>query len=179
MQSLQYLLKLCSHPLLVTGENPPDHLVDLLKEIGVGSGGELHELHHSPKLVALQEILQECGIGSEISSPDASTAIGQHRVLIFAQHKVWNLSKLWTRILFFQAFHCHPFRKILVSWFNCLVQAFLDIIEKDLFQSHMKRWAIWCVLVSLYGVCFMPSSFAPTVYVPSNFIILQCHYKTV
>jgi len=102
-QALHYLLKLCSHPLLVTGENPPDHLVDLLKEIGVGSGGELHELHHSPKLVALQEILQECGIGSEISSPDASTAIGQHRVLIFAQHK-----------------------------------AFLDIIEKDLFQSHMR-----------------------------------------
>jgi hypothetical protein len=27
--------------------------------------------------------------------------------------------------------------------------------------------------MSLYGVCFMPSSFAPTVYVPSNFIILQ------
>ena len=88
MQALQYLLKLCSHPLLVTGESPPNHLVDLLKEIGVGSGSELHELHHSPKLVALQEILQECGIGSEISSPDASTAVGQHRVLIFAQHKV-------------------------------------------------------------------------------------------
>jgi TATA-binding protein-associated factor len=88
MQALQYLLKLCSHPLLVTGENPPNHLVDLLNEIGLGSGSELHELHHSPKLVALQEILQECGIGSEISSPDASTAVGQHRVLIFAQHKV-------------------------------------------------------------------------------------------
>lgn len=88
MQALQYLLKLCSHPLLVTGESPPNHLVDLLKEIGVGSGSELHELHHSPKLVALQEILQECGIGSEISSPHASTAVGQHRVLIFAQHKV-------------------------------------------------------------------------------------------
>lgn len=102
-QALQYLLKLCSHPLLVTGESPPDHLVDLLKEVGVGSGGELHELHHSPKLVALQEILQECGIGSEISSPDASSAVGQHRVLIFAQHK-----------------------------------AFLDIIEKDLFQFHMR-----------------------------------------
>ncbi|KAL6618657.1 hypothetical protein ACP70R_033796 [Stipagrostis hirtigluma subsp. patula] len=102
-QALQYLLKLCSHPLLVTGENPPGHLVDLLNDIGVGSGNELHELHHSPKLVALQEILQECGIGSEISSPDASAAVGQHRVLIFAQHK-----------------------------------AFLDIIEKDLFQSHMR-----------------------------------------
>ena len=88
MQALQYLLKLCSHPLLVTGESPPDYLVDHLKEIGVGTGGELHELHHSPKLVALQEILHECGIGSEISSPDASAAVGQHRVLIFAQHKV-------------------------------------------------------------------------------------------
>nr|BAD25208.1 putative SNF2 domain-containing protein [Oryza sativa Japonica Group] len=102
-QALQYLLKLCSHPLLVTGESPPDYLVDLLKEIGMGTGDELHDLHHSPKLVALQEILQECGIGSEISSPDASAAIGQHRVLIFAQHK-----------------------------------ALLDIIEKDLFQSHMR-----------------------------------------
>lgn len=95
MQALQYLLKLCSHPLLVTGENPPNHLVDLLNEIGLGSGSELHELHHSPKLVALQEILQECGIGSEISSPDASTAVGQHRVLIFAQHKVWKSIEIW------------------------------------------------------------------------------------
>ncbi|XP_047094513.1 TATA-binding protein-associated factor BTAF1 isoform X1 [Lolium rigidum] len=102
-QALQYLLKLCSHPLLVTGESPPDYLVDHLKEIGVGTSGALHELHHSPKLVALQEILHECGIGLEISSPDASAAVGQHRVLIFAQHK-----------------------------------AFLDVIEKDLFQSHMR-----------------------------------------
>ncbi|KAE8789291.1 modifier of transcription 1-D1 [Hordeum vulgare] len=102
-QALQYLLKLCSHPLLVIGESPPDYIVEHLKEIGMGTGDELHELHHSPKLVALQEILHECGIGSETSSPDASAAVGQHRVLIFAQHK-----------------------------------AFLDIIEKDLFQSHMR-----------------------------------------
>lgn len=102
-QALQYLLKLCSHPVLVIGESPPDYLVDHLKDIRMGSGDDLHDLHHSPKLVALQEILHECGIGSEISSPDASAAVGQHRVLIFAQHK-----------------------------------AFLDIIEKDLFQSHMR-----------------------------------------
>lgn len=90
-QALQYLLKLCSHPLLVIGESPPDYIVEHLKEIGMGTGDELHELHHSPKLVALQEILQECGIGSDISSPDASAAVGQHRVLIFAQHKVLSL----------------------------------------------------------------------------------------
>ena len=158
MQSLQYLLKLCSHPLPVTGENPPDHLVDLLKEIGVGSGGELHELHHSPKLVALQEILQECGIGSEISSPDASTAIGQHRVLIFAQHKVWNLSKLWMTILFFQAFRCHPFRKILVSWFNCLFSGFswhywegpISISYEKVSYMMCIDLAVWCVLHAFF-----------------------------
>ncbi|GJU13443.1 TATA-binding protein-associated factor BTAF1 [Tanacetum coccineum] len=64
---------------------------------------ELHKLHHSPKLVALQEILEECGIGVEASTSEGSVSAGQHRVLIFAQHK-----------------------------------ALLDIIEKDLFNSHMK-----------------------------------------
>lgn len=49
---------------------------------------ELHKVQHSPKLVALQEILEECGIGSEASSSDGTLSVGQHRVLIFAQHKV-------------------------------------------------------------------------------------------
>ncbi|KAL0725644.1 hypothetical protein Bca4012_040243 [Brassica carinata] len=48
-QALQYLLKLCSHPLL--------------------------------------EILEERGIGSDASSSDGTLSVGQHRVLIFAQHK--------------------------------------------------------------------------------------------
>nr|GEV56895.1 hypothetical protein [Tanacetum cinerariifolium] len=41
----------------------------------------------SPKLVALQEILEECGIGVEASTSEGSVSVGQHRVLIFAQHK--------------------------------------------------------------------------------------------
>ncbi|KAH7571606.1 hypothetical protein JRO89_XS04G0098800 [Xanthoceras sorbifolium] len=56
------------------------------------------------KLVALQEIMEECGIGVDASSSDGAVNVGQHRVLIFAQHK-----------------------------------AFLDIIERDLFQTNMKR----------------------------------------
>ncbi|KAG9442446.1 hypothetical protein H6P81_018300 [Aristolochia fimbriata] len=102
-QALQYLLKLCSHPLLVLGEKPPDSVIGVLSELSPGSTNilsDLHELHHSPKLVALQEILEECGIGLDAS---ISEGVGQHRVLIFAQHKF-----------------------------------FLDIIEKDLFQTHMK-----------------------------------------
>lgn len=50
---------------------------------------ELHKVQHSPKLVALQEILEECGIGSDASSSDGTLSVGQHRVLIFAQHKVF------------------------------------------------------------------------------------------
>ncbi|XVF56738.1 hypothetical protein PTKIN_Ptkin06aG0144500 [Pterospermum kingtungense] len=106
-QALQYLLKLCSHPLLVFGEKIPESLALQLSEILPGSSdiiSELHKPHHSPKLVALQEILEECGIGVDASASDGSVTVGQHRVLIFAQHK-----------------------------------ALLDIIEKDLFQTHMKN----------------------------------------
>ncbi|XP_052171300.1 TATA-binding protein-associated factor BTAF1 [Diospyros lotus] len=105
-QALQYLLKLCSHPLLVIGEKASNAFSCLLSELFPGSSdivSELHKLHHSPKLVALQEILEECGIGVENSSSEGSVSVGQHRVLIFAQHK-----------------------------------AFLDIIERDLFHTHMK-----------------------------------------
>ncbi|CAJ2655319.1 TATA-binding protein-associated factor BTAF1 isoform X2 [Trifolium pratense] len=106
-QALQYLLKLCSHPLLVLGGKIPDSLSTILSEVfpaGSDIISELHKLHHSPKLVALHEILEECGIGVDASGSEAAVGFGQHRVLIFAQHK-----------------------------------AFLDIIEKDLFQTHMKN----------------------------------------
>lgn len=105
-QALQYLLKLCSHPLLVVGEKLSESVKFMLSEVIPECGdivSDLHMLHHSPKLVALQEILEECGIGFDASSCENAMGGGQHRVLIFAQHK-----------------------------------AFLDIIERDLFQTHMK-----------------------------------------
>eukprot|EP01018_Ginkgo_biloba_P007683 Gb_19667 [translate_table: standard] len=107
-QALQYLLKLCSHPLLVVGEMPPDSLASQLSECmpdGKDIRASLHDLQHAPKLVALQEILEECGIGIAGSGSEGAAVAeaSQHRVLIFAQHKM-----------------------------------FLDIIEKDLFQAHMK-----------------------------------------
>lgn len=106
-QALQYLLKLCSHPLLVVSEKVPDQLSTILSELlpaGSEIISELHKLHHSPKLVALQEILEECGVGVDGSGSESAVSIGQHRVLIFAQHK-----------------------------------AFLDIIERDLFETYMKN----------------------------------------
>ncbi|XAR57644.1 Nucleoplasmin ATPase [Bertholletia excelsa] len=89
-QALQYLLKLCSHPLLVIGEKTKDSFSCLLSELFPANTNIISELHkpqHSPKLVALQEILEECGIGVDASSSEGSVNVGQHRVLIFAQHK--------------------------------------------------------------------------------------------
>lgn len=98
-QALQYLLKLCSHPLLVVGNDIPDSLSRVLSELFPASSDinlELHKLHHSPKLVALQEILEECGIGLDASTSEGTISVGQHRVLIFAQHKVMSTSNFTT-----------------------------------------------------------------------------------
>ncbi|XP_021726401.1 TATA-binding protein-associated factor BTAF1-like [Chenopodium quinoa] len=89
-QALQYLLKLCSHPLLVASDDAVDSLKHILSDLLPGSSdviSELHRLHHSPKLIALQEILEECGIGVDASNSESMINFGQHRVLIFAQHK--------------------------------------------------------------------------------------------
>ncbi|KAF3636642.1 hypothetical protein FXO38_24064 [Capsicum annuum] len=59
------ILKLCSHPLLMFGERVPESLSSIvLKLFSPGSNIvlELHHLHYSSKLVALQEILSEYGI---------------------------------------------------------------------------------------------------------------------
>ncbi|KAL8094289.1 hypothetical protein AgCh_035985 [Apium graveolens] len=39
---------------------------------GADIASELHKLHHSKKLVALQQILEECGIGLEASNSEGS-----------------------------------------------------------------------------------------------------------
>eukprot|EP00250_Pteridium_aquilinum_P022032 c25285_g1_i2 orf=410-6568(-) len=101
-QALQYLRKLCSHPLLVVDEMQQDHVNFLQSESGKDDKLNLHDLHHSPKLLALKEILEECNIGTQSGGEYLSEG-GQHRVLIFGQLK-----------------------------------SFLDIIERDLFQTHMK-----------------------------------------
>eukprot|EP00898_Chlorokybus_atmophyticus_P005845 jgi/Chlat1/6261/Chrsp44S05775 len=106
-QALQYLRKLCSHPSLVVDTAIPQHTAAVQAEGGLEA---MHKLHNAPKLLALQELLHNCGIGlpvsAEASLPGGEAQLdgGQHRVLIFAQLK-----------------------------------AFLDIIENDLFQKQMPQ----------------------------------------
>ena len=50
-QALQYLRKLCNHPLLVLNENDPSHRKIMEKH---KSGPPLHALSQAPKLYALK-----------------------------------------------------------------------------------------------------------------------------
>ncbi|KAG6814294.1 hypothetical protein H0H92_013419 [Tricholoma furcatifolium] len=97
-QSLQYLRKLCNHPALVLNKDK-DAINAALSHVG-GSANDLSDIQHAPKLQALRQLLMDCGIGT--ASPavqdsgkselidtvdDNSSAISQHRVLIFCQMK--------------------------------------------------------------------------------------------
>ncbi|KAI8999034.1 SNF2 chromatin remodeling protein [Trametes punicea] len=114
-QSLQYLRKLCNHPALVL-KNDKEAIKDALTKAGVSSpSGDLSDIQHAPKLLALRQLLLDCGIGiapgatgdttkSELVDTEETTtgAFSQHRVLIF-----------------------------------CQMKQMLDIIEADLFKQHM------------------------------------------
>ncbi|EGG04881.1 uncharacterized protein MELLADRAFT_116969 [Melampsora larici-populina 98AG31] len=110
-QALQYLKKLVNHPAMVIRPEVPQHQAIINK---LGSKG-YRDISHAPKLLALRQILRDCGIGlttattliETVTEDGAGTTtsggtIPQHRVLIF-----------------------------------CQMREMLDIIEHDLFKNHM------------------------------------------
>eukprot|EP01122_Echinamoeba_exundans_P015071 TRINITY_DN7005_c0_g1_i1.p1 TRINITY_DN7005_c0_g1~~TRINITY_DN7005_c0_g1_i1.p1 ORF type:complete len:1810 (-),score=400.65 TRINITY_DN7005_c0_g1_i1:40-5469(-) len=86
-QALQYLRKLCSHPKLVLNQAHPEYRT-IMKELD-SQGLTLDDISVAPKLVALRDLLLECGIGVTETGQDggATPTINQHRVLIFCQLK--------------------------------------------------------------------------------------------
>ncbi|OZJ02562.1 hypothetical protein BZG36_04331 [Bifiguratus adelaidae] len=88
-QALQYLRKLCNHPLLVINDKHPEYAAITNKL--ARSKSSLHDIENAPKLLALKQLLLDCGIGMDSdadNSPLASTAVSQHRALIFCQLKI-------------------------------------------------------------------------------------------
>lgn len=84
-QALQYLRKVVNHPSLVL---TPDHPKwGQLSNEFAQSG--LNDIRHSGKLLALRELLLECGIGSpdDDQYDQGANLLNQHRVLIFCQLK--------------------------------------------------------------------------------------------
>ncbi|KAF8969946.1 SNF2 superfamily chromatin remodeling protein [Flammula alnicola] len=114
-QSLQYLRKLCNHPALVL-KSDKEAIKSAFSHLGTASASaNLSDIHHAPKLLALKQLLLDCGIGCGASiGPDSQKtelidtvsenngSFSQHRVLIF-----------------------------------CQMKQMLDIIETDLFKAHM------------------------------------------
>lgn len=94
-QVLQYMRKLCNSPALVVTPKHPQYkeVMAYLDKYHM----DIRDIHYSPKLVALKNLLKECGIGltspPQVSSGGNSNnsallegnVISQHRALIFCQ----------------------------------------------------------------------------------------------
>ncbi|KAJ2722375.1 TATA-binding protein-associated factor mot1 [Coemansia sp. Benny D115] len=85
-QALQYLRKLCNHPALVLSPKHPlyDQVTNDLRQRGT----DLQSLEIAPKMQALKDLLNQCGIGVTPEAIDDTDAVSApHRALIFCQHK--------------------------------------------------------------------------------------------
>ncbi|ESO84154.1 hypothetical protein LOTGIDRAFT_229634 [Lottia gigantea] len=92
-QALQYLRKVCNHPSLVLTTSHPkyDMIMSRLKH----DKSSIHDIQHAPKLTALKQLLNDCGIGVGSSNTSGTSnilgtdvpVVNQHRVLLFCQLK--------------------------------------------------------------------------------------------
>ncbi len=80
-QALQYLRKVVNHPSLVLKPDHPKYR-KILNELSTANV-HLNDIKHSGKLLALKDLLLECGIGVE----NNDSIVNQHRVLVFCQLK--------------------------------------------------------------------------------------------
>ncbi|KAH8924423.1 hypothetical protein BT69DRAFT_1241102 [Atractiella rhizophila] len=91
-QAIQYLKKLVNHPALVFNPQEKSHM-DILERHGGGKGMmALNDVNHAPKLLALKQLLSDCGIGMSKESSSSPTSalpstVSPHRALIFCQLK--------------------------------------------------------------------------------------------
>ncbi|KAK2155101.1 hypothetical protein LSH36_249g03073 [Paralvinella palmiformis] len=84
-QALQYLRKVCNHPALVLTPQHPEYS-DIVAELK-HNNTSLHDLQHAPKLGALKQLLNDCGIGLTMADSTNTPVVNQHRVLLFCQLK--------------------------------------------------------------------------------------------
>ncbi|CAE7140157.1 unnamed protein product [Rhizoctonia solani] len=110
-QSLQYLRKLCNHPTLVV-KNATDEaaLASQFAIKGEANSKGMRDVRHAPKLLALRQLLNDCGIGTASSEDGEALKSGEDTDPISSQH----------RVLIF-----------------CQMRQMLDIIEEDLFRPLM------------------------------------------
>lgn len=88
-QALQYMRKLCNSPSLVLKETHKQY--SAIQAQLARRGSSIRDVAHAPKLTALRDLLQDCGIGVDSSGggelATATESVSQHRALIFCQMK--------------------------------------------------------------------------------------------
>lgn len=84
-QALRYLQNVCNHPKLVLNQSHPQY-TQILSQLQQ-QDSKLDDIHHSAKLPALKQLLQDCGIGVTESQSTTDFVINQHRALVFCQLK--------------------------------------------------------------------------------------------
>lgn len=88
-QALQYMRKLCNSPSLVVKEGHKQY--DAIQSRLARQNSSLKDIAHAPKLLALRDLLIDCGIGVDSSNggelPSEANYVSQHRALIFCQMK--------------------------------------------------------------------------------------------
>ncbi|KAI9729330.1 MAG: TATA-binding protein-associated factor mot1 [Claussenomyces sp. TS43310] len=87
-QALQYMRKLCNSPALVMKEGHKQY--EETQRLLAKQGTSLRDPSHAPKLMALRDLLVDCGIGTEPAAGEITTQasyVSPHRALIFCQMK--------------------------------------------------------------------------------------------
>ena len=88
-QALQYMRKLCNSPALVMKEGHKQY-AEIQTQLA-RQNSDIRDAKHAPKMMALRDLLVDCGIGVEAAAsgvvPTADQAVSQHRALIFCQMK--------------------------------------------------------------------------------------------
>jgi TATA-binding protein-associated factor len=88
-QALQYMRKLCNSPALVMKEGHKQYADT--QALLAKQNSSLRDPIHAPKLLALRDLLVDCGIGVEPASENDITTetsyVSPHRALIFCQMK--------------------------------------------------------------------------------------------
>lgn len=88
-QALQYMRKLCNSPALVMKEGHKQY--EETQRLLAKQGTSLRDPIHAPKLLALRDLLVDCGIGPGPDAgndmPGETSYVSPHRALIFCQMK--------------------------------------------------------------------------------------------
>ena len=86
-QALQYMRKLCNSPSLVVKEGHKQY--EAIQKQLAPSHTSIRDAVHAPKLMALRDLLVDCGIGvtGESNEIVSRNYVSQHRALIFCQMK--------------------------------------------------------------------------------------------